>query len=150
MLPTSRVWLNILRLGLLASACGWGISFFFTFASWDAAADQLYNMGTHRVIPYDPMLDYWLKMASSAFGCIGIASALACARPAVFASLIHLLGPFHYIVGTTLVVAAAKNHLDPAIHTTFIADITFCFLTGTFIQLPLVRAKATARNAGIA
>ena len=146
MLPTSRAWLNILRIGLLASTCGWGISFFFTFSSWETSADQLFYMGAHR-IAYDPLLDYWLKMASSAFGCIGITSALACARPKTFESLIHLLGPFHFIVGTTLIVAAIKNHLDPAIHTTFIPDITFCLVTGTFIQLPLLHAWWVKRNA---
>ena len=102
-------------------------------------------MGAHR-IPYDPLLDYWLKMASSAFGCIGIASAIACARPKAFESLIRLLGPFHFIVGTILIVAARKNHLDPEIHTTFIPDITFCFLAGAFIQLPLVRIWWVGQN----
>ena len=138
MLPTAPAWLKILRLGLLLSACGWGISFYFTFSSWETAADQLSDMGAGQ-IQYDPLLDYWLKMASSAFGCIGIGSALACFRPKAFEGLVRLLGPFHFIVGTTLIVAARKNHLDPGIHTTFIPDITFCFLAGTFIQLPLVR-----------
>src|SRR4051794_2663979 len=84
MIPTSGAWLRVLRLGLLVSAAGWGISFYFTFASWSAAADQLYSMGA-GVIAYRPMFDYWLKMASSVFGCIGIGSALACWRPRTFA-----------------------------------------------------------------
>lgn len=137
MIPTTRAWLNVLKLGLLASTCGWGISFFFTFSSWDTAADQLFYMGAHR-IHYDPQLDYWLKMASSVFGCIGIASAIACVKPWAFQGLIRLLGPFHWIVGTTLLVAAWKNHLDPQIHTTFIPDITFCFVTGSLIIAPLL------------
>jgi hypothetical protein len=138
MLPTERAWLNILRLGLLLSACGWGISFFFTFAPWETAARQLYDMGANE-IRYDPLLDYWLRMASSAFGCIGIASALACLRPMKFTGMISLLGPFHFIVGSTLVVAAYKNHLTPDLHSTFIPDITFCFLTGFLILAPQVR-----------
>ncbi|MEO7342383.1 MAG: hypothetical protein ABI073_16015 [Luteolibacter sp.] len=92
------------------------------------------------------MLDYWLRMASSAFGCIGIGSALACFRPNAFEGLVRLLGPFHFFVGATLIVAARKNHLDPEIHTTFIPDITFCFLAGILIQLPLVRAWWEKRN----
>ena len=138
MLPTERAWLNILRLGLLLSACGWGISFIFTFSSWDSAAGQLQDMGACR-IQYDPLLDYWLRMASSAFGCIGIGSALACLRPAAFFGLIRLLGPFHFIVGTTLAISAYRIPLTPDLHPTFIPDIVFCFLAGSLIQIPLIR-----------
>ncbi|GAA5127026.1 hypothetical protein JIN84_09235 [Luteolibacter yonseiensis] len=136
---SERFWSNILRLGLLLSACGWGISFFFTFAPWQMAADQLWEMGSAERMPYDPQLDYWLRMASSAFGCIGIASALACVSPAKFPGMIRLLGPFHLIVGTTLAVSAHLNHLDPVHHLTYRADITFCFATAFLILAPLVR-----------
>ncbi len=138
MLPTERIWLNILRLGLLVSACGWGISFFFTFAPWQAVTNQLHEMGANE-IAYDPLIDYWLRMASCTFGCIGIASALACFRPLNFLGLVKLLGPFHFIVGTTLAIAAYRNRLTPDLHPTFIPDITFCFLAAFLIQIPLAR-----------
>ena len=147
MLPTERIWLTTLRLGLLLSACGWGISFFFTFAPWDIATEQLQGMGANA-IAYDPLLDYWLRMASSAFGCIGIGSALACFRPTAFSGLIRLLGPFHFIVGTTLAVAAYQNHLTPSLHPTFTADITFCFVSGLLILVPLVRESMARRKNG--
>lgn len=140
MLPTEQAWLRMLRLGLILSSCGWGISFFFTFAPWQMAADQLHDMGANK-IPYDPLLDYWLRMASSAFGCIGVASALACVWPARFTGLISLLGPFHFIVGITLAVSAWRNQLDPEVHSTFIPDITFCFLTALLISVPLIRER---------
>ena len=146
MLPTSRAWLNVLRLGLLASAAGWGISFFFTFSTWEIATNQLYDMGANP-IAYDPLLNYWLKMASAAFGCIGIGSALACARPHAFAGLIRLLGSFHFIIAATLAVAAYQNHLTPDLHPTFIPDIFFCMLAGTMIQLPLLIAWKAGRTA---
>ena len=142
MLPTGRIWLTTLRLGLLLSACGWGISFFFTFASWGVATEQLQDMGANE-IPYDPLLDYWLRMASSAFGCIGIGCALACLRPTGFFGLIRLLGPFHLIVGTTLAIAAYHNQLTPKLHPTFIPDIVFCFVSGILIQIPLLRESVT-------
>ena len=126
----------MLRLGLLLSSIGWGISFIFTFSSWDTASDQLYLMGAGR-IEYRPLLDYWLKMASAAFGCIGIASALACRWPVFFQGLILLLGPFHLVVGSVLAVSAQINQLDPELHPTFIADITFCFLTAILIIVPV-------------
>ena len=142
MIPTSRAWLNALRLGLLASTCGWGISFFFTFSTWEVATNQLYEMGANT-IPYDPLLNYWMKMASATFGCIGIASALACAAPHAYMGLIRLLGPFHFFIAITLVIAAYQNHLTTSLHPTFVPDITFCVIAGTLIQLPLSHSWRT-------
>jgi hypothetical protein len=139
MIPTTKGWLRILQIGLLFSSMGWGISFYFTFATWDSASDQLYLMGA-GTIEYNPLLDYWLRMASAAFGCIGIASILACFRPTFFRGLILLLGPFHAFVGAVLVVSAMRNHLNTESHPTFVADITFCFVTAALITLPLVIA----------
>jgi hypothetical protein len=145
MLPTERAWLNILRFGLLASACGWGISFIFTFSSWNSAVSQLQDMGASN-IQFDPLMDYWLRMASATFGCIGIASALACIRPGSHIGLIRLLGPFHFIVGITLSISAYRLALSPSLHPTFIPDITFCFLAGSMIQIPLIRESMKRRK----
>jgi hypothetical protein len=136
LIPTTRGWLRTLQLGLLLSSIGWGISFLFTFASWDSASDQLYVMGAGR-IEYRPLLDYWLRMASGAFGCIGIASALACVRPLFFQGLIVLLGPFHLFMGIVLAVSAVNNDLNTEAHPTFVPDITFCFVTAILILVPL-------------
>lgn len=145
MIPTTRGWFNTLQVGLAVSAIGWGISFFFTFSPWSVAANQLALMGAGP-IPYNPLADYWLKMASSVFGCIGIGSLVACLRPHVFTGFIRLLGPFHFVVGTTLVIAAYANRLTPHLHPTFIPDIVFCFLAGTLIQLPLLMGRHAARK----
>ena len=147
MLPTTRRWLNTLQIGLAVSAVGWGIALFFTFAPWSAAVEQLEALGAGE-IPYHPLADYWLKMASSVFGCIGLASALACFRPHAFASFIRLLGPFHFVIGITLAVSAYQNQLTPKLHPSFVPDIVFCFLAGTLIQLPLLfgRPAATESN----
>ena len=136
LIPTGRYALRMLQIGLLFSTMGWGISFFFTFSTWDSASDQLFLMGAGRM-DYHPLLDYWLRMASAAFGCIGIASALACLRPAFFQGLIVLLGPFHLFVGTVLAVSASINQLNTESHPTFVADITFCFVTALLIMIPL-------------
>ena len=137
-IPSSRGWLNVLRFGLLVSFVGWGISFYFTFASWPAAAAQLDGMGAGP-IEYRPLLDYWLRMASAVFGCVGLASLAAFFQPHAFVGLIRLLGPFHLVIGATLTAAAIRNHLTPDLHPTFLADITFCFLTALLILLPLLR-----------
>ena len=145
MIPTTRGWFNILRMGLLVSAIGWGISFYFTFASWSAATHQLYGMGAGP-ISYQPLLDYWLRMASAVFGCIGVGSGIACVRPQAFAGFIRLLGPFHFVIGITLGIAAYANRLTPQLHPAFGPDIVFCFLAGTLIQLPLLYARKTIQT----
>jgi len=145
LIPQSPGWFRMLRLGLLLSSIGWGISFGFTFSSWDSASYQLYLMGADR-IGYQPLLDYWLKMASAAFGCIGIASALACLRPAKFECLICLLGPFHGFMGVVLASSAMTNGLRTDRHPTFVADITFCFVTAFLISVPLLVTSLRKRN----
>ncbi len=136
MIPSSKLLLRALQIGLIFSSMGWGISFIFTFSNWDSASDQLYLMGAER-IEYQPLLDYWLKMASAAFGCIGIGSALACMRPVLFRGFILFLGPFHLFVGSVLVASAVINQLNTESHPTFVADITFCFITAFLIITPL-------------
>ena len=146
MIPTTRGWLNTLQIGLAVSAVGWGIALFFTFAPWNAAADQLESMGA-GFIPYHPLADYWLKMASAVFGCIGLASAIACFRPQRFESFIRLLGPFHFVIGIILAISAYQNGLNPKVHISFVPDIVFCFLAGTLIQLPLLYGRKAAPKA---
>ena len=134
-----------MRFGLLLSGIGWGISFLFTFVSWDSAADQLYLMGAGR-IEYNPMLDYWLRMTSVAFGCIGIASLLACWKTKYFEPLVILLAPFHLLVGIVLVHGALRNRLDRELHPSFGPDIVFCFVTALAIGLPCVVSRSNSEN----
>lgn len=63
--------LRLLRLFLGFSALAWGVSFYGAFASWSGAEQALQGLGA-KPIAYDPMLDYWLRMASGAFGFVGV------------------------------------------------------------------------------
>ena len=145
LIPRSTGLLRLLRLGLLLSCIGWGISFWFMFASWDSVADQFYDMGAGR-IAYQPMLDYWMRMAGAGFGCIGIASGLACLSPQLFRGVVFLLGPFHLFVGIVLLASARSNHLDQAQHPTFVADITFCFVTAALITGSLMASYIVSKK----
>ena len=62
--------LRILRILLGFAALAWGVSLVGVFLSWPAAAGALEGLGA-KPITYDPMLDYWLRMASGAFALIG-------------------------------------------------------------------------------
>ena len=68
---TDKMKLRLLRLFLGFSSLVWGVSFCGVFASWTGAEQALQGMGA-KPITYDPMLDYWLRMASGAFGLVGI------------------------------------------------------------------------------
>ena len=142
MIPTGKYSLNVLRLGLILSTIGWGITLLFTVSTWHSAADYMYAMGAGQV-DYNPLMDYWMRMASVVMGCIGIASFMAARKPDFYAPVIYLLGPFNYIVGITLIFAAINNELTPDKHPTFIPDIVFCFMTGSLIICPLVYARGT-------
>lgn len=54
-----------------------------------------------------------------------------------FQGLIVLLGPFHVFVGIVLAASAVINDLNTESHPTFVADITFCFVTAFLIIVPL-------------
>lgn len=128
--------LRMLKAGLFLSAFGWGLSFVFTIEPWDHAILRLYRMGADH-IAYQPLLAYWLKMASAVFGCLGVASAVCFMRTERMIEVIRLLVPLHLIVGITLISSAVSNKLDPAIHKSFVADISFCFAVAVLIGVPL-------------
>jgi hypothetical protein len=116
---------------------GWGISFLLTIPAWPDVAAKLEWMGA-APIPYQPMLAYWLKMASAVFGFIGVASALAYLWPDRYEAVIRLLGPFHLAIGAVLIAAAVSNGLEYPRHRSFVWDIGFCFITAALIGLPLL------------
>jgi hypothetical protein len=128
-------WFWIVRLGLFESALGWGISFVFTIYGWPDAVAKLESMGADP-IAYQPLLAYWLKMASAVFGGIGVASALAFLWPDRYEAIIRLLAPFHLALGGVLIAAAVANGLEYGRHPTFVWDITFCFTTAALIGVP--------------
>jgi hypothetical protein len=68
--PHGTMNLRLLRLFLGFSAFAWGISVVGVFLSWPAAAQALQGLGA-QPIAYDPMLDYWLRMAAGAFALVG-------------------------------------------------------------------------------
>jgi hypothetical protein len=139
--------MRLLKAGLFLSAFGWGLSFVFTIEPWNRAVLRLYQMGAEQ-IPYQPLLAYWLKMASAVFGCLGVASAICFMRTERMIEVIRLLVPLHLVVGITLVCSAASNKLDPAIHKSFVADIAFCFVVAGLIGVPLA-IQARRRRASL-
>jgi hypothetical protein len=145
MLPTIPALRWTIRLGLYIATFGWGLSFFFLFSSWNDSELSLRQMGADPIM-YQPLLDYWLKMAAAVFGCISVVCLLSAFWPARFLTIIVLLIPFHFFVGGCLVVAALRNELAFKEHPTFIPDITFCFCVALLLAIPLLHTWRTRRT----
>jgi FtsH-binding integral membrane protein len=83
--------LRLLRLFLGFSAFAWGISVVGVLLSWSAAEQALQGLGA-RPIAYDPMLDYWLRMAAGAFALVGGLFLLLMIQPVKYRMIIPWFG----------------------------------------------------------
>ena len=118
--------LRSLRLFLLFSAFVWGVSLFGVVLPWTTAVEALQGLGA-KTIPTDPMLDYWLRMASGAFTLVGGLFLLLALQPVRYAVIIPWFGWLMLAEGTILLVHGVRLHLPPL---PFYADTSACFLGG--------------------
>jgi len=134
--------LRILRLFLGFAAFTWGISLVGVFLSWSAATDALRGLGA-QPIAYDPMLDYWLRMASGAFGLIGGWYLVLMIWPQKFSAAIPWFGALMLIEGCFLLIHGIRLSLPPF---PFWADTAACFVGGSGILLLSRHAKSDEGN----
>jgi hypothetical protein len=120
------VKLRLLRLLLGFSALAWGVSLYGVFASWSAAEQALQGLGA-KPIAYDPMLDYWLRMAAGAFGLVGVWYFILMLWPRKFCVAIPWFGALMIAEGIILLVHGVRLHLPPF---PFYGDTAACFLGG--------------------
>ena len=118
--------LKLLRLFLGFSALAWGVSLYGVFASWSAATRALQELGA-GTIPSDPMLDYWLRMASGAFGLVGVWYVVLALSPRKYAVAIPWFGWLMIAEGLILLVHGIRLSLPPF---PFYGDMAACFLGG--------------------
>jgi len=121
--------LRLLRLFLGFAAVAWGISLVGVFARWPAAAQMLQGLGA-QPIAYDPMLDYWLRMASGAFGLVGLWYLALMLWPQKFHAAIPWFGALMLVEGVILLVHGVRLSLPPF---PFFGDVSACFLGGAGI-----------------
>jgi hypothetical protein len=126
MSPKITARFNLLRLCLLFAAIAWGVSALGVFSTWDAAANALVGMGA-KPIAYDPMLDYWLRMASGAFALVGVGYLLLAINPRKYALMLPWAGWLMVFEGVVLAVHGFRLGLAPF---PFYGDIAACFLGG--------------------
>ena len=118
--------LRLLRLLLGAVAFVWGVSFCGVVITWSAASEALQGLGA-QPIHYDPMLDYWLRMASGAFGLVGCWYLLLMLWPRKFSVAIPWFGLLMLLEGVVLLVHGLRLSLPPF---PFYGDTSACFVIG--------------------
>jgi hypothetical protein len=96
------------------------------FIKWSDAVNALGAFGAHP-IPYDRMLDYWMRMFSGAFALVGCWYLLLMIWPRKFASAIPWFGGLMLIEGCIVLVHGVRLSLPPF---PFYADTAACFVSG--------------------
>jgi hypothetical protein len=121
--------LRLLRLFLGFAAFAWGVSIFGVFLSWPTAVDALRGLGAPPIV-YDPMLDYWLRMASGAFALLGGWYLVLMIWPQKFAAAIPWFGVLMLAEGCILLFHGIRLSLPPF---PFYGDTSACFVGGVGI-----------------
>ena len=118
--------LRLLRLFLGFSAAAWGVSIVGIFLSWSTAAQALEGLGAQN-LAYNQMLDYWLRMASGAFGLVGCWYLILMIWPHRYSVAIPWFGVLMIAEGLILLVHGIRLSLPPL---PFYGDTAACFLGG--------------------
>jgi hypothetical protein len=121
--------LRLLRLVLGFAGFAWGVSVFGVFLSWPAATQALQGLGA-QPIAYDPMLDYWLRMAAGAFALIGGWYFVLMIRPRRYHAAIPWFGGLMIVEGLILLVHGLRLSLPPF---PFYGDVSACLFGGASI-----------------
>jgi len=103
---------NLLRLLLLGAGLGWGLTLVGAFLPWEWATDHLERFGGAQEIPDDVMLNYWMRMASGAFGIVGLLFLLAAWRPHHYKNIIGVLAYASIFEGAILLFYGLKFDLS--------------------------------------
>ncbi len=140
MTQSNQPRLRLLRLILLFCGLTWGVSLFGVFASWSGAAGALEALGA-KPIAYDPMLDYWLRMAAGAFGFVGIGYLLLALNPRKHATILPWAGCLMVAEGAVLAWHGVRLGLPPF---PFYADLLACLSGGGAILA--LRSAARPEN----
>ncbi len=121
-----QIKLKLLRLILLFSGFAWAVSVAGVFLPWKDAASLLEGLGA-KSIEYDPMLDYWLRMASGAFTLVGLVFIALAWNPRRWAIMIPFFGWIMVLEGVILLCHGWRLHLPLF---PFMADVSACLFAG--------------------
>ncbi len=97
------------------------------FLPWDFAIEHLEKFGGSGPIPDDPMMNYWLRMASGAFGGIGVFFLLSARYPDRYSNIIPILGYISIFEGLILLFYGVQLDLS---WFPFVVDLAIAFIPG--------------------
>ncbi len=136
--------LRLLRIFLLLAALGWIVCIVGVFASWSRTVGILHDLGG-PVMPYDRMMDYWLRMIAAACTLVGLLYLLLALQPAKYRAIIPWFGWVMVLEGIVLLVHGLKLGLPPF---PFYGDVIASFVSGVGILWFAPRAEYDAPIAG--
>jgi FtsH-binding integral membrane protein len=127
----TRISRSLRHLQLVLFFCGltWFASIIAVVAPWHTAEKLLRGLGA-KAISYDPMLDYWLRMATGAFSLVGTLFIVFALRPERYRNVIPLFGWLMVVEGLVLFFHGLRLNLPPL---PFYADTAACLLGGAGI-----------------
>lgn len=136
---------TLLRAFLALGAITWGAAAPGVFLSWSFAAGTMESLGA-APIPYDRMLEYWLRMASGAFALVGCIYLLLLLWPQRFREIIPWMGAFGLCEGVILLVYGLRLGLSPW---PFYGDVAACFVSGAGILTCWPAARVRLHPEGV-
>lgn len=122
---------KLLRLFLGLGAATWLAAAPGVFLPWSVATEVMEGLGA-KIVPQDPMLDYWLRMASGAFGLIGCLYLILMISPKRFAAMIPWMGALGLMEGVILLWHGLRLDLRPW---PFYGDVAACLVSGGGVLL---------------
>ena len=93
---------------MLGAGLGWGLTIVGAFLPWEWATDHLERFGGSGEIPNDVMLNYWMRMASGAFGFVGVFFLLAAWKPYQYKNIVPVLAYGSLVEGAILLFYGIK------------------------------------------
>lgn len=121
--------LRLLRCCLVLAALTWGIAGCGVFLSWSTLSAALQGLGAGPLV-FDPMLDYWVRMASGAFGLLGGLYLVLLVQPGKHWAMIPWFGGLMLVEGIVLLGHGLRLSLAPW---PFYADVGACLVAGAGI-----------------
>lgn len=123
---------TVLRLLVWAAVAGWGVSLLGVFLPWSWMEIVLQGLGKGSDPVGDPMLRYWLRMATASWSVIGFLFLCCALRPKKYGAMLPLLAWGSVFVGIVLLLNGLALSLPPF---PFFGDVTFCLGVGGGILL---------------
>ena len=131
-----------LRLLVWAAVAVWGVSLLGVFLPWSWMEVVLQNLGKGSVPVGDPMLRYWLRMATASWNVIGFLFLSGALHPKKCGAMLPLLAWASVFVGIVLLLNGPALSLPPF---PFFGYVTFCIGVGGGILLLSRRGRRCRR-----